>query len=270
MSALRDVQTAFRAAMLEGEHARDHAVPGVLDDGLTAAARLRIYRHHVFTSLTAALAATFPVVQRLVGEGFFAYAADAYIRRHPPAGPCLSEYGASFADFLAVFPPCRGHAYLPDVARLEWALNEAFHADDAPPLGPAELAAIPADALAGTRLRLHPSVHLLESAWPVDGIWKANQADADPDATVDLDAGGVRLAIRRLEDDAVFHPLDAGRFALWQALAAGRTLGEAAEAGMAADPGLDLSTALHDLLAGGLVARSSRDGTGTGTHHGAR
>jgi hypothetical protein len=275
MTALRDVQAAFLGAMLEGEHDQDHAVPGVLDDGLTAAARLRIYRHHVFTSLTAALAATFPVVRHLVGEGFFAYAADACIRRHPPAGPCLSEYGASFADFLAGFPPCGDHAYLPDVARLEWAMNEAFHADEAPPLEPAALA-MPADALGGIRLRLHPSVHLLESAWPVDTIWKANQADADPDATVDLDMGGVRLAIRRLDDDAVFHPLDPGRFAFWQALGAGRTLGQAADAGLTADPGLDLAAALRELLAGGLVvdlditSGPGRSRNGTGPDHGTR
>ena len=44
-----------------------------------------------------------PVVCRLVDRRFFAYAADPYIRAHPPAGPCLFEYGATFPDFLAAF-----------------------------------------------------------------------------------------------------------------------------------------------------------------------
>ena len=106
-------------------------------DGLAPEARLEIYRHHVLTTLTSALEATFPVVCRLVDRRFFAYAADRYLRAHPPTGPCLFEYGDSFPDFLAAFPPCRDLAYLPDVARLEWAMNAALHAADVDAIDPA-------------------------------------------------------------------------------------------------------------------------------------
>jgi hypothetical protein len=253
MPALRELQAAFRAALLEGEHAADGGVPGVLDDGLTAAARLRIYRHHVFTSLTAALAATFPVVRALVGEGFFGYMADAFIRRHPPAGPCLAEYGGALPEFLAGFPPCRDLAYLPDVARLEWALDQAMHADDAVPLDAPALAALPAEALARARFRLDPSLALVASPWPLDRIWRAARPGADPETAVDLAAGGVHLAVRRLDDDAAFHPLAPATFALWQGLAAGRALEDAAEAALAVAPDLDLSAAIHDLISAGVL-----------------
>ena len=116
-------------------------------DGLAPAARLAVYRHHVLRSLTDALLATFPVVARLVGEGFFRYAADRYVRAEPPAGPCLFEYGAGFGGFLAGFSACAPYPFLGDVARLEWAMNAAIHAAEAAPLAPAALAGVPAEAI---------------------------------------------------------------------------------------------------------------------------
>ena len=44
-----------------------------------------------------------------------------------PPQPVLAEYGAGFPDFVADYEPARGLPYLADVARLDWALNVAFH-----------------------------------------------------------------------------------------------------------------------------------------------
>src|SRR5581483_1815255 len=122
-----------------------------------------------------------------------------------PAGPCLFEYGETFPEFLAGFEPCRALVYLPDVARLEWALNRAYHAPDAGPLrgiAPARL-----DDVA---LTLHPSLAVLASPWPIARIWTVNRVE-DPTEVVALDEGGVRLEIRRdTDDDAVVRSLDAG------------------------------------------------------------
>jgi hypothetical protein len=130
--SLREVESDLRLALLGGDEAP--ARTRIRGDGLEPAARLAIYRHHVVTTLTAALQAAFPVVCRLVDERFFAYAAARYIQVEPPSGPCLFEYGAGFADFLAEFPACRALPYLADVARLEWAMQRALHAADAIPL----------------------------------------------------------------------------------------------------------------------------------------
>jgi hypothetical protein len=242
---LRELQTAFGRALL-GESG---AMPaGVLGDGLAPEARVQIYRHHVFTSLTEALKATYPVVCRLVDARFFAYAADGYIRVCPPASPCLFEYGGSFPEFLAAFPSCRELAYLPDVARLEWAINAGLHAPDAEPIDPARLGRVPAEGLAQLVFYLHPSVSLLASPWPIDRIWRANQPDADPCLTTDLDAGGALLEVRRHGDDAVFRSLPPAVYAMRRALADGRDLGAAAEAALAVEPAFDLAEALRDLL----------------------
>src|SRR5438445_13075963 len=121
MPTLRELQHGVRDALLGDDACVVAALDGA-GDALAPAARVAVYRHHVLTSLTAALEATFPVVVRLVDVRFFRYAADRYVRAHPPGGPCLFEYGASVPEFLAAFPPCRHLVYLADVARLEWAM----------------------------------------------------------------------------------------------------------------------------------------------------
>ena len=247
MPALRDLQLTVRDAILGGDgEAAAHHIAG---DGLPPEARLEIYRHHVFTTLTAALEATYPVVCRLVDRRFFAYAADRHIRAHPPTGPCLFEYGATFPDFLAVFPPCRDLGYLPDVARLEWAMNLALHAEESTGVDPARLGELPVEDLPRLRMRLDPSVSLLASPWPIDQIWRVNQDGAACERTVDLGAGGIRLEVRRFAGAVTMRALDRATHAFRSTLAAGRTLDEAVVAAFAADPSFDLAMALHEMIA---------------------
>jgi hypothetical protein len=82
MPALRDIQSEFRGALLGRDDA--FAATMVCGDGIAPSARLRIYRHHVLTTLTAVLKATYPVVCRLVDERFFDYVVDCYIHARPP------------------------------------------------------------------------------------------------------------------------------------------------------------------------------------------
>lgn len=250
VSPLRELQADLREALLGDPAAAAGAV--ALEHGLGAEARLAIYRHHIFATLTDVLKATYPVVCRLVDERFFAYAADQYIRRRPPAGPCLFEYGEGLADFLATFAPCRGLTYLPDVARLEWAMNVAEHADDVVPLDDRALRSVVAADTPRVRFAFDPSLTLLQSSWPIDRIWRANQPEA-ADSTVDLAAGGVRLEVRRAGDDVVFRSLEPAPWAFRSALAAGRALETAAAAGLALDPGFDLAGAFRTLLADGVL-----------------
>ncbi len=251
MPSLSELERGFARALVADA---DEAVLGaILGDGLAPAARLRIYQTHVFTTLTAALKATYPVVCRLVDERFFAYAADRYVRECPPAGPCLFEYGESLPGFLAAFPPCGHLVYLPDVARFEWAINRALHAADAAAIEPRRLGDVPAGDVAGLVLTLDPSASYLASPWPVDRVWRANQPGADPDAIVDLAAGGTRLEIRRLGDDVVFRRLEADTYAFRSTLAAGHDLEQAVEAARAAGPEFHLARALRELLDEALV-----------------
>jgi hypothetical protein len=244
--ALLELQADFAAAILDQDAS---AVAGLIaPDDLSPGARIQIYWHHVFSSLTEALESTYPVVCRLVDRRFFGFAVDRYVRSHPPEGPCLVEYGASFPEFLATFPPCAGHPYLADVARLEWAMNLAFHAEDAQPIAPAELARVPPGDIGRLTFRLDPSASWLESPWPIDRIWRANQPEAYPDTHVDLSAGGALLEIRRRDDVPTFRHLARGEFLFRYGLGAGAALGTAVNTAITADPGFDLTAAIRTLI----------------------
>jgi hypothetical protein len=251
MPALRELQSAFLRAMFGPEE--PELLKTIVGDGLLPAARLQIYRHHVLTSLTDVLQATFPVICRLVDERFFRYAADAYIRQHPPEAPCLFEYGTHFPAFLAAFPPCCHLEYLADVARLEWAMNTALHAEVHTPLDPAELSHLAPNDVAQLTFQFDPSVTLLDSPWPIDQIWRVHQADEEVHAPVDLSAGGVSLEIRRWGDDVVFRRLDPAIYTFRTTLVAGQALAIAAEAALAASQEFDCVAALHGLLTDSVI-----------------
>jgi hypothetical protein len=219
-----------------------------MGDGLEPDARLRIYRHHVFATLTAALEAAFPVVCRLVDARFFAYAADRYIRSHPPSGPCLAEYGATFPAFLAGFPPCRAHAYLPDVARLEWAMNVATHAKKTVPLETARLAMVPPESIPRLIFRLDPSVSFISSSWPIHRIWRANHDEPDGADVVDLDSGGVHLEVRLVGGNVTMRALSHPRYTFRHALHEGLPLERAASTALALDPLFNLTLEIGQLI----------------------
>jgi hypothetical protein len=250
MPRLAELQMLFTRALLHDDDAVAAAIHG---DGLEPESRLTLYRHHVFETLTDVLKAAYPVVCQLVDDRFFAYAADHYIRQQLPVGPCLFEYGASFAQFLADFPACRELAYLPDVARLEWALHLAGYAADAVPCTIECLRELSPHELASLACVLEPSVSYIRSAWPLDRIWRMHQPHADPHETVSLDAGGVCLEVRRCEDEVMFRSLDAGTFAFRSALAECRQLAEAFATALSAAPDFCLTSALQAIFAEGLV-----------------
>ncbi len=246
--ALRDLQAAFAAHLL-GEERADLAEE-VLGDAIPAAARLRVHRHHVFESLASALAATFPTVQAVVGADFFGGLARAFIGRSPPGQPVLAEYGAALPDFVAGYEAASDLPYLADIARLDWALNLAFHAAVGERLAAADLAAVPADRLPSLRLVLAPGTAVVSSPYPLDLIWAASQPGAPADQ-IDLGGGGAHLLVLRRPDDSAFVVLSAGEVAFVAGLAAGLPLEDAAQR---APPGFDLSSAFARLLGLGAFA----------------
>ena len=234
LTGLREWQDTF-AARLSGE-------AGAGDR------RIAIHRHHVASSLAKVLASTFPTVQALVGADFFRQLAQAFVARELPTQPVLSEYGASFADFVASYAPAAGLPYLPDMARLDWALNVAFHSSRGAHLAAADLAALPPDRLAASSFVLAPGSALIRSDFPIDLVWAASQPGA-PDDKVDIGQGPARLLVLRRSDDAGFLVLGEGEAAFVHRLGAGLSLEVAAGAAFAADSVFELSRSFARLLA---------------------
>ena len=252
MLGLRELQLGFAATVLDGaEGDFDRHVRAA---GLSGARRLGVYRNNALLSLTGALEAVYPVVRRVVGEGFFQYAAAQYIARHPSRSGDLHEFGEHFPAFLQSFAPAADLVYLPDVARLEWMYHQVFHAAGHRPLDLAALAQVPVERQGELRFQLHPATRLLESAFPILRIWQVNQNGYGGDATVDLSEGGVKLLMVRRENlEIEFLPLEDGEFDLLRALAGDCDFTTACERAMAAQPTLDLPACFHRHVSQGVL-----------------
>lgn len=257
-------QAAFAAALLNPAQ----AVPKGLRawNGSDPAARFAVYRNNVVVSLVQALADAFPVVQRLVGDEFFAAMAGAYVRAHPPCSPVLSEYGDGFADWLAAFEPAAGLPYLPDMARLERARVRAYHAADAVAVGANALAAClrASHQLDRVRIGLHPATTVLASDWAVASLWAAHQHDGDEAIEqVALDRAESALVVRE-GDDVLVLPVCRADAVFVQTLQSAQALGAAAEAATLAAGATDATDAF-DLAA--TLSLLIRHGCITAWHH---
>ncbi len=217
-------------------------------DGTPAGKRFDVYRNNVVLSLIEALGAAYPMVKARVGEEFFIAMAGRYVRQFPPDTPLMIYYGAEFPGFLEGLEPVRQLPWLPDLARLERARREVFHAADAAPDGLSDLAGLGPEDLARARLRLLPSMRLVRSDWPVLSLWRALDQGAELP-----DGAGEDVLIARPEMELEMRLLPAGVAGFLETLASGVSLGDAAE--MAADnPKFDLNRAIGGLFEARLVA----------------
>lgn len=250
MPSLSDLQTAFAAALLT-------STPGRLPLAVAATPlgperRIQIYRNHFAISLTECLAATFPVLKALVGEAYFNQCARRFASEFPPTSPVLFEYGEAFPRFIAETAGSDDFAYLADVGTFEWAINCAYHAEDAAPIEMQELLSVPEERQGAVALNLHPSARLVRSDYPVLAIWRANQAGAD-DEIVDLGCGGDRILIWRKEIDVGWRTLDAAEATFVAALLARSSLDQACARAIDADTGFQPAPFLAALVAGELL-----------------
>lgn len=245
MPPLRELQGRFLAGIFDPEDER--IADRIRPQGLSAARRLKVYRNNVYSSLSGALRAVYPVVERLVGPGFFDYAAHEFVTAVPSRSGDIQQYGGEFPGFLASFDPAGSLPYLADVARLEWAYHEAFHAADARPFDPAGLRNVRPDDLETLTAEVHPAVRLIASPYPVLRIWEANRSEDGESASVSLDEGPAHVLIVRPALEVELRVLSAAQFALAQALQRGATLDAAVARALSLEPAFDLATFLMRL-----------------------
>jgi hypothetical protein len=250
MLSLPEIQRMFARAVF------DDAATGLEQEivGTAAQRRIAVYRGTVFANLRNALEGVYPVVLQLVGAEFFASAATAFLKAVPSRSGDLHRFGREFADFLTDFAPAGSLPYLSDVARLEWAVHEAFHAADAQSFPFGELARIDPRRYGQLRLSLHSACQLMRSQFPVHRIWQVNQPQWTGDQTVSLDEGGVNVLVSRTGLEVQVCPLGNGDYALLSALSAGRTLAGAIATAFSVEPGVDVPAILRHAVQNNAIA----------------
>lgn len=251
MPTLLERQSDFVRALV----ASSHAVPAGLD--AASAIGFEIYRNNLREGARKALAADYPVVERLVGPQCWRALALAYLAAHPSSAGDLRHFGDAFPEFLDRHYADGVHAYLGDVARLERALAAAQLASCETPVLFTQLAALPPATCAVVRVRLIASTARVSSRYPILDIWRANQPDADPDVPIDLAAGGHEVLVWRPADDVRLAVLTAHEARFVDALAAGAPLGAALESSVEA--GADAGALLARVFALGLPGEICHD-----------
>jgi hypothetical protein len=203
-------------------------VPGS-DGDLPIGARLDVYRNNAWQGFLGALKRAYPVLMRRVGEDFFRQLAREYRQAHPSRSGDLHWAGAEWPAWLSVRLAGSEYAWLADLARLEWACEEAACARDEPPVPSSALSEHSAEALEHLRLDLHASVRRLKSPYPLFSVWQANQGVTEA-APVDLAAGGECCVVSCTGDRVAVYRLEPAVFNVVDVIAAGGTLCEAASA----------------------------------------
>jgi hypothetical protein len=232
----------------------DLAIPAsvVGPNGKAATKRYNVYRNNVTVSLIDALAAVFPATMRITGADFFRAMARFHIRTAPPTSPLLLEYGRDFPDFIERYEYAQSMPWLPDVARVERAWLDAYHAADADALTPQIVACISPEHLSETIFDPHPATRIVRSQFPVVTIFSMNKGErpvGKVETTVPEDALITRPAL-----DVMVRRIPPGGAIFLLALLSGKPLGAAVEAALADHSDFDLTANLTGMLQAGAFA----------------
>jgi len=248
LDALAAGQQAFATALL------DTAATLPSFTGEVVQERFALYRGNLSATWRRTLGHAYPVVLALVGEQFFAGLARAYGRQYPSDSADLNHFGARFADFLSSFPPAAELPYLPDMARLEWAVHLAHYAADAQALAPEALATLHPDQLEARRFALHPACALLASNWQVVTLWQAHQdGEGQGMFPPEMQVASWALVCRPRWKAQVLI-VDATAHAALLVLQQGQTFGAALDVAFERDPAFELAAHLRQWLAHAVLA----------------
>ncbi len=237
-------QSGFSNALLDPEVPTPSGLVG--PDGLASDKRFSVYRNNVMASLIDAMGANFPAIKRLVGDDFFASLTREFIVQFPPKQPILFMYGDGFGAFLEEFPPVADFPYLADVARVEYAWLQSYHAADVSPLEASELGKIAAEDVGHAKFVPHPSMWIFRSIWPAATLMDRNREGADC-SDIDLSTGEDILITRPVLDVQTLI-LPQGGYEFISALAGGETLEAAAGIAMGEVADFDLSAQISGML----------------------
>ncbi|CAM5789178.1 DNA-binding domain-containing protein [Ottowia pentelensis] len=212
--------------------------------------RYNVYRNNVTVSLIQALADIYPAVQRITGAEFFRAMARFHVRATPPTSPLLFEYGRDFPAFIAAYEYAQALPWLADVACIERAWLDAYHAADRPALDAGALAAIDPARLMALRFAPHPAARIVRSRHPAITFFTMNQAEGVPAPLHAHDAEDA--LITRPGPDVIVSRLPAGGAVFLTRLLAGDPLGAATAAAFDEAPSFDLGANLAGMISAGV------------------
>ena len=187
---------------------------------------------------------------------FLDEAAQEFVRRHPPATPCIAEYGEEFPGFLSTYLGAARAPYLCSFAELEWHLGQVAIAVDQPALALDAFSTLEINTLMDTSLMLQAGLRYLHASWPVDGLMKLYLTDTAP-GEYPLAPADVWLEVRGSRGGFHIDRLDAAEFVFRNAVLERQPIGTAAERALDASARFDVGRAFTTLVRGGYVIETT-------------
>lgn len=137
-----------------------------------AKTRLAIYSRSYKWRLVEALATTYPVLKKYLGERKFNQVTLEYVNTHPSHFRSIRWFGNQLAEFLKTKTNDAHSPLLTELAQFEWVLAEVFDAQDQASLSVEQLAKIPIEDWPFMIFSAHPSIRRLNLKWNVAHIWQ--------------------------------------------------------------------------------------------------
>ncbi|MEM1131989.1 MAG: putative DNA-binding domain-containing protein [Pseudomonadota bacterium] len=136
--------------------------PGAFPDGVFAGREerallgLKAHANTISHARLVALEDTYPKTRERLGDEAFNQLSRAFVERDEVMARDMNGIGESFGDYLAAHGVDESSA---DLARIEWAWLQSYHAAEAECLTMQDIAGLDEEALLDLQLLWHPSVH---------------------------------------------------------------------------------------------------------------
>lgn len=180
---LHKLQTSFLKGLYDASVGEEACLYLNETDKTTATQQLSIYRGSVYGGLKKALAETFPITKRLVGNDFFNAMLGQYIKTYPCRVQDLNGYGKELPEFIKNLKQARSIPYLTDVAQLEWHCNIVLNAS-LQKNNLFELSLLNSEQQSKLKLKLPNTSVLFQCRYPVDEIWAMHQEASEKELNI--------------------------------------------------------------------------------------
>ncbi|MGZ3621094.1 MAG: HvfC/BufC family peptide modification chaperone, partial [Candidatus Binataceae bacterium] len=148
------------------------------DDRLSAAERLEIYANAYFYRILDCLKEDFPATLATLGADNFHNLVTGYLIEYPPTEPSIAYAGRYMSEFLRHHPLSERWPFIAELARLERALTEVFHAAEAEPLSAEAMRSVAPEDWPAIMMRTHPALAIVDCEWRVDELLRRIEASA--------------------------------------------------------------------------------------------
>lgn len=222
MSEFARLQDDFQRGILSGD---DTVLAEILDSPKEKReVLLGVYRHAYGSRLVEALRHDHVLLHLYLGEEMFDAMGQAYVAAKPSHHPNLRWFSQGLPGFLKNTEPYSKHPAIADLAALEKALNDAFHAADAPVLGLADMAGFAPEVWSTLIFRPHPASRRLDVSTNAAAIWLKLKNDETPPDGMALEKPAP-LLIWRQDVTPMFRELLPEEAMMWDEAAAGIPFG---------------------------------------------